>query len=208
MAKVAPLRMPIDEVRAELDRIRHPFRVAIRRSKNPFNVGAVIRTAHSFLAKEILLIGTDDWYRRGSMGMQRFERLVQIDSEEAFVARARSEGWFVSALEKDHDRPVGLWDARLPEDCVLVIGNEEEGVGPVILEAADEVVAIPMFGLNHSYPMTVAAGIALAEWARRRYAGPGRVVVTPRPGDRSHPAAVAGGGGPTGGPGAGEGGQG
>ena len=61
-----------------------------------------------------------------------------------------------------------------------MIGNEEEGVGAEILAAADEVVAIPMFGVNHSYPMTVAAGIALTEWARRRYAGAGRPVITAR----------------------------
>jgi tRNA G18 (ribose-2'-O)-methylase SpoU len=180
VAKVPPLGLPLDAVRTELDRIRHPFRVAIRRSKNPFNVGAVIRTAHSFLAKEIVLIGDEDWYRRAAMGMQRYEHVVEVADEAAFVARARSEGWFLSCLEKDADAPVGLWDAALPEDAVIVIGNEEEGVGPELLAAASEVVAIPMFGINHSYPMTVAAGIAMAEWARRRYAGPGRVVVTPR----------------------------
>lgn len=180
MAKVPPFGMPLSEIRRELDRIRHPFRVAIRRSKNPFNVGAIIRTAHSFLAKEILLVGDEDWYERAAMGMQRYENLVEVASETAFVDMARERGWFLCALEKDHDATVGLWDARLPEDCVLVVGNEEEGVGDVILEAADEVVAIPMFGINHSYPMTVAAGIAMAEWARRRYAGEGRVIVTSR----------------------------
>jgi tRNA G18 (ribose-2'-O)-methylase SpoU len=55
-------------------------------------------------------------------------------------------------------------------------------VGETILAAADEVVAIPMFGINHSYPMSIASGIAMAEWARRRYAGPGRVIATPREG--------------------------
>lgn len=172
--------MSLDEVRAELERIRHPFRIAIRRSKNPFNVGAIIRTAHSFLAQEIILIGDEDWYRRAAMGMQRYENVVEIASEEEFVARAKREGWFLSVLEKDHDRIVGLWDAALPEESVIVVGNEEDGVGETILGAADEVVAIPMFGINHSYPMTVAAGMALAEWARRRYAGAGRVVITKR----------------------------
>jgi len=170
--------MPLDEVRHELDKIRHPFRVAIRRSKNPFNVGAVIRTAHSFLAREILLIGDEDWYRRAAMGMQRYENLVEVPDEAAFAAMARENGWFVCALEKDHDELVGLWNAQLPEDAVIVIGNEEEGVGQTILDVADEVVAIPMFGVNHSYPMTVAAGIAMAEWARRRYTGEARVLVT------------------------------
>ena len=56
MAKVPPFGMPLDEIREELQRIRHPFRIAIRRSKNPFNVGAIIRTAHSFLVQEINLV--------------------------------------------------------------------------------------------------------------------------------------------------------
>ncbi|GAB4197076.1 MAG: hypothetical protein OHK0013_04860 [Sandaracinaceae bacterium] len=180
MAYVPPLGLSLDEIRSELDRIRHPLRIAIRRSKNPFNVGAIIRTAHSFLVKEILLIGTERWYERAAMGMQRYEHVREIESEAAFVALARREGWFLSVLEKD-DAQVGLWDAKLPEDAVIVVGNEEEGVGSEILAAASEVVAIPMFGINHSYPMTVASGIALAEWARRRYAsGVDRVIVTPR----------------------------
>ncbi len=182
MAKVPPFRMPLSEIRSELERIRHPFRIAIRRSKNAFNVGAVIRTAHSFLAKEILLVGDEDWYRRAAMGMQRYENIVEIPSEAELIARAKREGWFLSVLEKDADRCVGLWDAALPEDCVIVIGNEEEGAGAELLAAADEVVAIPMFGINHSYPMTVAAGMAMCEWARRRYQGPGRVVLTPTEG--------------------------
>jgi tRNA G18 (ribose-2'-O)-methylase SpoU len=173
--------MPLDEVRRELDRIRHPVRVAIRRSKNPFNVGAIIRTAHSFLVREIVLIGVEPWYERAAMGMHRYEHLVEVESEAAFVAMARAQGWFLSVFEKDAAR-TGLWDAKLPDECVIVIGNEDEGVGPEILAAAHEVIAIPMFGINHSYPMAVAAGIALAEWARRRYTGPGRVVVTPRTG--------------------------
>ena len=190
MAYVPPIGLPLDEIRAELNRIRHPVRIAIRRSKNPFNVGSIIRTSHSFLVKEVILIGTEDWYERAAMGMQRFENVREVPSEEAFVDLARSEGWFLSVLEKD-DAQVGLWDSQLPEDAVIVVGNEEDGVGPEILRAVTnseerervkgEIIAIPMFGINHSYPMTVASGMALAEWARRRYAsGESRVVVTPR----------------------------
>ena len=43
---------------------------------------------------------------------------------------------------------------------------------------SQQVVAIPMYGINHSYPIAVSAGIAMAEWARRRYQQ-GRLV-TPR----------------------------
>jgi tRNA G18 (ribose-2'-O)-methylase SpoU len=63
-----------------------------------------------------------------------------------------------------------LWKAELPDSCVMVFGSEAEGVPASIIAAADQVVAIPMYGINHSFPVTVAAGIAMAEWTRRFYA--------------------------------------
>ena len=173
---VPPFDLSRAEIRSELDRIRHPMRIAIDRAKNPFNIGAIIRTAHSFLPKEIILVGTDPWYERAAMGMQRYEHLVELPSSEALVERAKSEGWKLVCFEKDADRVVGLWDAELPEDSVLVFGNEDDGIAKCVLDAAHEVVAIPMYGINHSYPIAVAAGMGLCEWARRRYER-GRLVV-------------------------------
>lgn len=163
------------EARRELDRLRHPLRIVVDRAKNPFNIGAIIRTAHSFLVREIVLVGTEPWYERAAMGMQRYEHLVELPDVPSLLARARADGWRLVAFEKDH-ATVGLWEADLPEDSTLVFGNEDDGVHPAILEAAHEVVAIPMYGINHSYPIAVAAGIGMAEWARRRYAA-GRLVV-------------------------------
>jgi tRNA G18 (ribose-2'-O)-methylase SpoU len=160
--------MPRNEIRRELDRLRHPFRVAIDRAKNPFNIGSIIRTAHSFLVKEIILIGTEPWYERAAMGMQRYENIVELPTERAFLDAAEKEGWRLIAFEKDHAQ-VGLWETDLPDDAVLVFGNEDDGCSGAILEAAERVVAIPMFGINHSYPLSVAAGIAMAEWARQHY---------------------------------------
>lgn len=171
--KIQPLGYPADEVRKELDRIRHPFRVAVDRAKNPFNIGSIIRTAHSFLAKEILLVGSDPWYERAAMGMQRFEHVTELPDPEALIEKAKAAGWPLVAFEKDH-ATVGLWEAKLPDNAVLVFGNEDDGCADCVIKAASEVVAIPMYGINHSYPVAIAAGMAMAEWARRRYE-PGRL---------------------------------
>lgn len=160
--------MPRDEIRAELDKIRHPFRVAIDRAKNPFNIGSIVRTAHSFLASQIILIGTEPWYERAAMGMQRYENIVEMPDDTAFLETVANAGWPLVAFEKDQAN-TGLWEADMPDDAVLVFGNEDDGCSKPILEAAQQVVAIPMFGINHSYPISIAAGIAMAEWARRRY---------------------------------------
>jgi tRNA G18 (ribose-2'-O)-methylase SpoU len=53
---------------------------------------------------------------------------------------------------------------------VFAFGSERFGLPPGLAESADEVLAIPIYGINHSLPVAVAAGIVMHEWARRRYA--------------------------------------
>ncbi len=177
---VPPFDLPLDEIRRELDGLRGPLRIAIQRSKNPFNVGAIIRVAHSFLVREIILIGEEPYYARASMGMEKYENITLMPDEASFLTRAAVEHLRIVAIEKDHPAVQGLWDYTFPEErCVLVFGSENEGVSPEILAMAEAVVAIPMFGINHSYPVSVSAGITMAEWARR-YWGGGRLVKGPR----------------------------
>jgi len=176
---VPPFDMPTAEIKRELDRLRTPLRIAVQRSKNPFNVGAIIRVAHSFLVREIILIGDEPYYERASMGMEKYENITCIPQESCFLERVRDERLRIVAIEKDHPRVHGLWEYDFPtDDCVLLFGSENEGVSRELLAAAEAVVAIPMFGINHSYPVSVAAGIAMAEWSRR-YWGRSRLVAVP-----------------------------
>jgi tRNA G18 (ribose-2'-O)-methylase SpoU len=83
------------------------------------------------------------------------------------------------SIEKDH-ATVGLYDvAAYPDDVVLVFGSERGGLPSEIVARSHAVVGIPMYGVNHSFPVAVAAGIVLSDWARRRYA-PGTTIVGPR----------------------------
>ena len=166
--KVPPFEMPLDEIRASLDTLRRPLNIAVLRARNPFNVGAIIRVAHSFLVREIVLVGSERYYERGAMGMDRYENIVCVADEAALIARVRAGGGKLVVFEKDAAR-VDLWHADLPAECTMVFGSEATGVPDEIVRAADMVVGIPMYGINHSFPVTVAAGIAMAEWTRRYY---------------------------------------
>jgi tRNA G18 (ribose-2'-O)-methylase SpoU len=169
--KVEPFALPVDEIRDSLAGLRRPLSVAVLRARNPFNVGAIIRVAHSFLAREIILVGTEPYYERASMGMERYEKIVCLPDEAAFLSHmdhVRAQGRKLVVFEKEAAR-VDLWHADLPDDCVMLFGSETTGVPPELVAAADLVVGIPMYGINHSFPVTVAAGIAMAEWTRRHF---------------------------------------
>jgi len=165
VARVDPFGLDLEEQRALLEPLRARMSVAVIRAKNPFNVGAIIRVAHSFLVKEIFLVGTEPYYERASMGMQRYERIVECRDEDAFLAAVGGRPLF--SVERDQATTT-IWQVEYPEDVVLVFGSENDGVPSRLLEASTAVVAIPMYGINHSYPVSVAAGMVLCEWARRR----------------------------------------
>jgi tRNA G18 (ribose-2'-O)-methylase SpoU len=167
--KVPSFELPLDEIRASLAPLRRPLGVAVLRARNPFNVGAIIRVAHSFLVREILLVGSERFYERGAMGMDRYENIVLVPTEGELLARERAAGRPLIVFEKDAAR-VDLWHADLPAECTMLFGSETAGVSEDLLGAADQIVGIPMYGINHSFPVTVAAGIAMAEWTRRHYA--------------------------------------
>ena len=46
-------------------------------------------------------------------------------------------------------------------------------------ERAAATVALPMYGVNHSFPVAVTVGMVLGEWGRRHYA-PGSLHPRPR----------------------------
>jgi tRNA G18 (ribose-2'-O)-methylase SpoU len=163
-----PLDLPPEAVRAALAPLRNDFSVALHSCQNPFAVGAIIRVAHSFLAREIIVIGDSPYYAKASMGMEKYETVVTVADDDAFFAHVR--GRPVWALEKDHARRSLYEVSAFPPDVVLVLGSERFGLPQGMVNAADDVIGIPMYGVNHSFPVAVAAGIVMSEWARRRYA--------------------------------------
>src|SRR4051812_44056863 len=140
--------MPLDEIRSSLDAVRRPLRIAVLRSRNAFNVGAIIRVAHSFLVREIALVGNERYYERAAMGMARYENIVELPDDAALLAHARASGAKMVVFEREA-ATADLWRAELPRDCLMVFGSEAEGVPPAVIAAADQVVAIPMYGVNH-----------------------------------------------------------
>jgi tRNA G18 (ribose-2'-O)-methylase SpoU len=168
MALFPPLDASPDEVRAALAPLRNDFTIALHAADNAFAVGAIIRIAHSFLAREIVLIGDAPYYEKASMGMEKYESLVRVADDDAFLEHVeRRPLW---AVEKDHATLDVNTIERFPPDVVFLFGSERFGIPKTLVARADAVIGIPIYGVNHSLPLAVAAGIVMNEYARRRYA--------------------------------------
>ncbi|MBX3228946.1 MAG: TrmH family RNA methyltransferase [Labilithrix sp.] len=168
MALPVPLDASDEEVRAALAPLRSDFSVALHAAENPFAVGAIIRVAHNFLAREIILVGEGPYYEKASMGMERYETIVKVPDDAALLAHVGERPLW--AVEKDAATKSLYAIERFPSGVVLLFGSERFGLPKTLTDRAAETLGIPIYGVNHSLPLAVAAGIVMSEWARRRYA--------------------------------------
>ncbi|MCW2130988.1 tRNA G18 (ribose-2'-O)-methylase SpoU [Arthrobacter sp. VKM Ac-2550] len=151
---------------AELDSRRYNFHVAIENWQHDLNIGSVVRCANAFLAKEVHIIGRRRWNRRGAMVTDRYQHVRHHPTVEDFVSWAQEEGLRVIGIDNFPDSvPLETYD--LPENCVLVFGQEGPGLTAEVHEVADATLSIAQFGSTRSINASAAAAIAMHAWVRR-----------------------------------------
>jgi tRNA G18 (ribose-2'-O)-methylase SpoU len=167
----------MEAIVADLDTRRHAFHVAVENWQHDLNIGAVVRTANAFLAREVHIVGRRRWNRRGAMVTDRYQHLRHHASVEEFAAWARAEGLAVIGIDNFPDSRQ-LETYELPERCVLVLGQEGPGLTPEMHAAAETTLSIAQFGSTRSINASAAAAVAMHAWIRRHVfdqsvAGPG-----------------------------------
>lgn len=155
----------VEAIVADLDTRRRPFAVAIENWQHDLNIGSIVRTANAFLADSVHIVGRQRWNRRGAMVTDRYQRIVQHPGLDGLVAWARASGRAIVAVD-NVPGSVDVDAAPLPEQCVLLFGQEGPGLTPDALAAADRTVAVRQGGSTRSINAAAAAAIVMHEWVR------------------------------------------
>ena len=132
--------------------------------RSPYNVGSVFRSAESFCVRKIFISpGTASPMHDRAVRTSR-NTVYGLPWEEALIDELDMP---VFALELGG---VDIDSFSFPEKGICIIGNEESGVSPEALAAADRSlgrVSIPQYGAKGSINVSSAASILLYEWTKR-----------------------------------------
>ena len=148
---------------ADLDTRRHRFHVAIENWGHDANIGTVVRTANAFAASAVHIVGRRRWNRRGAMVTDRYQHLHHHGTTDELMAWAREHDLVVVAVDNTPGA-VRLEETPLPENCLLLFGQEGPGVTDEASSAAAMTVSIAQFGSTRSINAGVAAGIVMHTW--------------------------------------------
>ena len=140
---------------------------------NVDNMGAIFRNAAAFAADGVLIADDccDPLYRKAiRVSMGHVLRMPWAIGEPwpAALERLR-ESWGVKLIGAEvTDNAQVVWEAALPERCVLVLGSEGAGLRAETLALCDEAVQIPMAPGTPSLNVAVTSAVLLYEIQRSR----------------------------------------
>jgi len=156
----------VDAIVADLDTRRHAFHVGIENFAHDFNIGSVVRTANAFLAQEVHIVGRRRWNRRGAMVTDRYQH-VRHHEDPHELARWCAERHLMLIGIDNLPGAAPLETAGLPRDCLLLFGQEGEGLSDASREACASILSIAQFGSTRSINAGAAAAIAMHAWIRQ-----------------------------------------
>ena len=156
-----------EQIFEKLSKKRNELEIAIENVEHDFNVGTIVRSANSFNAARVHIIGKRKYNRRGAMCTDKYLEVCYWADWKEFIQDQKARGREIVAIENNTPRAKGLVSKKFVQKTTLVFGSEGNGITPELLETADDVRFIESFGSTRSVNVGVAAGIAMYEWARQ-----------------------------------------
>ncbi len=144
--------------------------IALDGVQDPGNLGTIIRTADSANLNQIIISKTSaDPYNpkvvRSTMGAIFRVNIIETENIVEELKKAQENGFKVMVTALDSSESIYKTEFNKK---VIVIGNEANGVSKEVQSIADEKVKIPMLGKTESLNASVAAGIMIYEYVRRK----------------------------------------
>ncbi|MBQ9929592.1 MAG: 23S rRNA (guanosine(2251)-2'-O)-methyltransferase RlmB [Oscillospiraceae bacterium] len=138
---------------------------------DPHNLGAIMRSAECAGAHGVIIpkrrsVGLTATVAKASAGAIEYMKVARVTNINTAIAELKEKGVWVFGTAAEGSIP--MYKADLTGPTAIVIGNEGQGMSPLVQKNCDVTVHIPMKGNISSLNASAAASILLYEAVRQR----------------------------------------
>ena len=152
---------------------KNPIYIILDNVMDTYNIGSIFRLADAVAAEKVILCGqteTPPHTRIKKASINTTEWVAWSYAPTAVEAlqelKIKNEKLTIIVIEQDAKSiPYNKADYSFP--IALVVGHETHGVSKSALQICDQIVEIPMWGVNKSLNVVVSLGIVLFETMER-----------------------------------------
>jgi 23S rRNA (guanosine2251-2'-O)-methyltransferase len=143
--------------------------------EDPHNLGAIIRTAHAVGAASVVIperraASVTDVVAKAAAGALEHLPISRVTNINRTLENLKERGFWIYGLDERGEQDYDQVEYSAP--TAFVLGGEGKGLHELVRKHCDVLVRIPMAGKISSLNVSVAAGVVLFEWNRRRRARP------------------------------------
>ena len=138
---------------------------------DPHNLGAIVRSAECAGAHGVIIpkrrsVGLTATVAKASAGAVEYMKVARVTNINSTISDLKEKGVWVFGTAAEGSVP--MYKADLTGPAAIVIGNEGDGMSPLVRKNCDMLVHIPMKGRISSLNASAAASILLYEAIRQR----------------------------------------
>ena len=138
---------------------------------DPHNLGAIMRSAECAGAHGVIIpkrrsVGLTATVAKASAGAVEYMKVARVTNINNAISELKEKGVWIFGTAAEGSIP--MYKADLTGPAAIVIGNEGDGMSPLVRKNCDVTVHIPMKGRISSLNASAAASILLYEAVRQR----------------------------------------
>ena len=162
----------IDDILEEAaSRGETPLIIICDELSDPHNLGAILRSgecagAHGVIIPKRRSVGLTATVAKASAGAVEYMKVARVTNINNAINELKEKGVWVYGTAAEGSIP--MYKADLTGPTAIVIGNEGDGMSPLVRKNCDVMVHIPMKGRITSLNASAAASILLYEAVRQR----------------------------------------
>ncbi len=148
---------------------RNPVYIVLDNVLDTYNIGAIFRLADAVAATGVYLCGLTETppnsrIKKASINTTEWVRWKHASTAVEALREIKSQIPSIKIYVVEQDaRSVRYDKVEYIFPIALVVGHETSGVTKEVLDMADKIVEIPMWGVNKSLNVMVSLGIVLFE---------------------------------------------
>jgi len=144
--------------------------LALAPMRSNVNLSRIVRLAGCSGIQQVIQIGPGKIDKEIARDAMEVVTIDQRRSLPPVLQKLKTEGYQIIGLEQTTHSEC-LYQFQFPRRCVLVIGNERDGLSQDILDELDRVIEIPVYGRPYSYNVVTATVMAVYEYCKQFPAG-------------------------------------
>lgn len=147
---------------------KNPIYIILDNVLDTYNIGSLFRLADATAAQKIFLCGDTETppnprIKKASINTWQWVEWEYASTAVEAIAKLKTQNSKLKIIAvEQHPKSIPLSELKNGEFPVaIVVGNETYGVSKEVLDIADRIVELPMYGINTSLNVMVSCGIVL-----------------------------------------------